>query len=73
MELMKYREYQQEFGKLKERNRDRRIILWFLPGAFVIVAVSAIRLSYFNMFGLIDDSTYMGLALDNNVTRLSSF
>ena len=40
---------------------------WFLPGAFVIVAVSAIRLSYFNVFGLVDDSTYMGLALDNNV------
>ena len=40
---------------------------WFLPGAFVIVATSAIRLSYFNVFGLVDDSTYMGLALDNNV------
>ncbi|SDU42944.1 CDP-alcohol phosphatidyltransferase family protein [Desulfobacula phenolica] len=39
---------------------------WFLPGAFVIVSASAIRLSYFNVFGLIDDSTYMGLALDNN-------
>ena len=39
---------------------------WFLPGAFVIVAASAIRLSYFNVFGMIDDSTYMGLALDNN-------
>ena len=44
---------------------------WFLPGAFVIVATSAIRLSYFNVFGLIDDSTYMGLALDNNVIILS--
>ncbi len=41
--------------------------LWFLPGAFLIVAASAIRLSYFNIFGLIDDKTYMGLALDNNV------
>ena len=39
---------------------------WFLPGAFLIVAASAIRLSYFNVFGMIDDSTYMGLALDNN-------
>ena len=39
---------------------------WFLPGAFVIVAASAIRLSYFNVFGLIDDSTYRGLAVDNN-------
>jgi phosphatidylserine synthase len=44
---------------------------WFLPGAFVIVAASAIRLSYFNVFGLIDDSTYMGLALDNNVIIFS--
>ncbi len=44
---------------------------WFLPGAFVIVATSAIRLSYFNVFGLVDDSTYMGLALDNNIIILS--
>ncbi len=44
---------------------------WFLPGAFVIVATSAIRLSYFNIFGLIDDSTYRGLALDNNVIILA--
>ena len=44
---------------------------WFLFGAFVIVAVSAIRLSYFNLFGLIDNSTYMGLALDNNVIILA--
>lgn len=44
---------------------------WFLPGAFVIVATAAIRLSYFNIFGLIDDSTYMGLALDNNVIILA--
>lgn len=41
--------------------------LWFLPGAFVIVGAAAIRLSYFNVFGLIDGSTYMGFALDNNV------
>ena len=39
---------------------------WFVPGAFMIVAASAIRLSYFNVFGLNDDSTYMGLAVDNN-------
>ncbi len=44
---------------------------WFLPGAFLIVAASAIRLSYFNIFGLIDDETYMGLALDNNVIILA--
>jgi len=44
---------------------------WFLPGAFVIVAISTIRLSYFNVFGLIDDSTYRGLSLDNNVIVLA--
>ncbi len=44
---------------------------WFLPGAFVIVATSAIRLSYFNVFGLVDSSTYMGLALDNNIMILA--
>ena len=45
--------------------------LWFLPGAFLIVAVSAIRLSYFNVFGMIDDKTYSGLALDNNIIIIS--
>jgi phosphatidylserine synthase len=44
---------------------------WFLPGAFLMVAASVIRLSYFNIFGLIDNKTYMGLALDNNVIILS--
>ena len=44
--------------------------LWFLPGAFIIVATGVIRLSYFNVFGLVEKSTYMGLALDNNVIIL---
>jgi len=44
--------------------------LWFLPGAFIIVATGVLRLSYFNVFGLIEESTYMGLALDNNVIIL---
>ena len=44
---------------------------WFLPGAFLLVAASTIRLSYFNTFGLIDSGTYYGLALDNNVILLS--
>jgi CDP-diacylglycerol--serine O-phosphatidyltransferase len=44
---------------------------WFLPGAFLIVATNAIRLSYFNIFGMNDDKTYTGLALDNNVIILS--
>lgn len=38
----------------------------FLPIAFFLVAASAFRLSYFNTFGLSDDSKYTGLALDNN-------
>ncbi len=37
----------------------------FLIGAFIIIATSAIRLSYFSTFGL-TDSKYTGLALDNN-------
>ncbi len=45
--------------------------IWFMPGAFIIVAASAIRLSYFNVYGLIDSKTYMGLALDNNVLILA--
>lgn len=46
---------------------------WYLPGAFVIVAISVVRLSYFNVFGLVDQSTYWGLALDNNAIILTFF
>jgi CDP-diacylglycerol--serine O-phosphatidyltransferase len=45
--------------------------IWFIPGAFVIIAASAIRLSYFNIYGLIDSKTYKGLALDNNILILA--
>lgn len=45
--------------------------IWFLPGAFVIVAASAIRLTYFNVYGLIDSKTYKGFPLDNNVLILA--
>ena len=45
--------------------------VWFIPGAFIIIATSAIRLSYFNIYGLIDSKTYKGLALDNNVLVLA--
>ena len=38
----------------------------FLPGAFVLVAASTLRLGYFNTFGLSGGSKYTGLALDNN-------
>jgi len=38
----------------------------FLIAAFIMVAASAIRLSYFNTFGLAGGTKYTGLALDNN-------
>lgn len=38
----------------------------FLPGAFIVLAAAAIRLSYFSTYGLSSDSKYTGLALDNN-------
>ncbi|WP_339671895.1 CDP-alcohol phosphatidyltransferase family protein [Dasania marina] len=38
----------------------------FLVGAFVMLAASAIRLSYFSTFGLSPGAKYTGLALDNN-------
>tara|TARA_R110001583_G_scaffold30349_4_gene105003 strand:+ start:1988 stop:2641 length:654 start_codon:yes stop_codon:yes gene_type:complete len=38
----------------------------FLPLAFIMLAASAIRLSYFSTFGLSGESKYTGLALDNN-------
>lgn len=44
---------------------------WYIPGAFIIIATGVIRLSYFNIFGLVDKSTYWGLALDNNVIILT--
>ncbi len=44
--------------------------IWFVPGAFVVLAAGALRLSYFNVFGPIDESTSRGLSLDNNVLAL---
>ncbi len=38
----------------------------FIIGAFIILAASAIRLSYFSTFGLSGGTKYTGLALDNN-------
>jgi len=40
--------------------------LIYLPGAFFLVAASALRLSYFSTFGLAGGKSYTGLALDNN-------
>jgi phosphatidylserine synthase len=42
----------------------------FLPGAFLMLAAGAIRLSYFSTFGLADGSKYTGLAIDNNSIAL---
>ncbi len=38
----------------------------FLPGAFLMLAACAIRLSYFSTFGLAGGANYTGLAMDNN-------
>ena len=38
----------------------------YLVGAFLMLAASALRLSYFATFGLSDEAKYTGLALDNN-------
>ncbi len=44
----------------------------FLVGAFLMLAASAIRLSYFSTFGLAGGTKYTGLALDNNSIILVS-
>ncbi len=46
---------------------------WFIPGAFCIVAAGVLRLSYYNVYGLVRESTYQGLAIDNNGLILVSF
>ena len=38
----------------------------FLAGAFIMLAASAMRLSFFSTFGLEGGTKYTGLALDNN-------
>ena len=48
-----------------------RFSAWFVPGAFVVLATGVIRLSHFNVFGLLGESTYRGLALDNNVLAVA--
>lgn len=44
---------------------------WFIPGAFLILAADVIRLSYFNVYGMIDSKYYKGLAIDNNILILA--
>lgn len=38
----------------------------YLPGAFLVLAAAALRLSYFSTYGLAGGKHYTGLALDNN-------
>ena len=45
---------------------------WFIPGAFCIVAAGVLRLSYFNVFGLVGESSYQGLSIDSNAVFLAS-
>ncbi len=45
----------------------------FVLGGFVVLAAAVIRLAYFNTIGMVDGSTYRGLALDNNVIILVAF
>lgn len=46
---------------------------WYLPGAFAIIGACAIRLSYFNIYGLTGGKTYTGLAVDYNGLMVSLF
>jgi phosphatidylserine synthase len=43
---------------------------WYIPGAFVILAAGVLRLSYYNVFGLVDETNYRGFPVDNNVIIL---
>lgn len=43
---------------------------WLLVPAVGVLGAAVIRLSYFNVFGLVGGSTYRGLALDNNAMIL---
>jgi len=38
----------------------------YIPGAFFVITSVAIRLSYFNVYGLIDNKAYLGLSVDSN-------
>ena len=45
---------------------------WFVPGAFAVLAAGVVRLSYFNVFGLLGGATYRGLTLDSDVLVLAA-
>jgi len=45
--------------------------VWFMIVAFLVVASCVLRLTYFNIYGLIDSNTYSGLSIDNNIIILA--
>jgi len=45
---------------------------WLVP-AFIVLGAAAVRLSWFNVFGLREDGSYNGLALDNNILIAAPF
>ena len=45
---------------------------WFAPGAFAVLVAGVVRLSYFNVFGLLGGTTYRGLTLDSDVLILAA-
>jgi CDP-diacylglycerol--serine O-phosphatidyltransferase len=44
---------------------------WYLPGAILLVVAGAVRLAHFNVHGMVNEATYQGLAIDNNILVLS--
>jgi CDP-diacylglycerol---serine O-phosphatidyltransferase len=45
---------------------------WFVPGAFAVLLAGVVRLSYFNVFGLLGGASYRGLTLDSDVLVLAA-
>ncbi len=46
--------------------------VWFAPGAFAVLVAGVVRLSYFNLFGLLGGATYRGLTLDSDILILAA-
>ncbi len=45
----------------------------YVPGAFALAAAAALRLSYFNVYGLVPDSTrYVGLPTDQAIIAIAA-
>ena len=45
---------------------------WYLPGAILIVLAGVIRLSYFNVYGLSNDQSYLGVPIPANIILVTS-